>query len=116
MFAHCLDYIHHFTSSNSNFIHHNIKSSSIIVWEPTLKARICHVGTAKLCGEINKEEEGLYRRSDRRVMKFEETRGYKVQEFQVNGVPTKKTDVFALGVVILELLSGKEVLRYEVDE
>lgn len=49
-------------------------------------------------------------------MKFEETRGYKVQEFQVNGVPTKKTDVFALGVVILELLSGKEVLRYEVDE
>lgn len=37
-------------------------------------------------------------------------------EFQANGIPTAKTDVFAFGVVILELLSGKEPLKYEIDE
>lgn len=117
--AHGLDYIHHSTGSNSNFIHNHIKSSSIIVSEPSLNAKICHVGTAELCGGMNREEEpqsGGYRRSDSRVMKFEGTRGYMAPEFQENGVPTKKTDVYALGVVILELLSGKEALRYEVDE
>ncbi|KAG5533189.1 hypothetical protein RHGRI_027413 [Rhododendron griersonianum] len=125
--AHGLDYIHHSTGSNSNFIHNHIKSSSIIVSEPSLNAKICHVGTAELCGEINREEEaqsggeeeaqsGRYRRHDSRVMKFEGTRGYMAPEFQENGVPTEKTDVYALGVVILELLSGKEALKYEVDE
>ncbi|KAI8539783.1 hypothetical protein RHMOL_Rhmol09G0209600 [Rhododendron molle] len=117
--AHGLDYIHHSTGSNSNFIHNHIKSSSIIVSEPSLNAKICHVGTAELCGEINREEEaqsGGYRRSNSRVMKFEGTRGYMAPEFQENGVPTEKTDVYALGVVTLELLSGKEALRYEVDE
>ncbi|XP_058182061.1 lysM domain receptor-like kinase 3 [Rhododendron vialii] len=117
--AHGLDYIHHSTGSNSNFIHNHIKSSSIIVSEPSLNAKICHVGTAELCGEIHREEEeqsGGYRRYDSRVMKFEGTRGYMAPEFQANGVPTQKTDVYALGVVILELLSGKEALKYEVDE
>ncbi|KAF7132471.1 hypothetical protein RHSIM_Rhsim09G0149900 [Rhododendron simsii] len=117
--AHGLDYIHHSTGSNSNCVHNHIKSSSIIVSEPSLNAKICHVGTAELCGEINREEEAQssgYRRYDSRVMKFEGTRGYMAPEFQVNGVPTEKTDVYALGVVILELLSGKEALKYEVDE
>ncbi|KAH7839572.1 hypothetical protein Vadar_005897 [Vaccinium darrowii] len=118
--AHGLDYIHHSTGLNSNFIHNHIKSSSIIVSEPSLNAKICHLGTAELCGEIDREEEGSrspgYRRSHSRLTKFEGTRGYMAPEFQGNGIPTAKTDVFAFGVVILELLSGKEPLKYEIDE
>ncbi|CAI0442711.1 unnamed protein product [Linum tenue] len=37
-------------------------------------------------------------------------------EFQSKGALTQKCDVYAFGVVILELLSGLEALRYEFDE
>lgn len=36
-------------------------------------------------------------------------------EFQVTGVATQKTDVYAFGVVVLELLSGEEAVRFEFE-
>lgn len=36
-------------------------------------------------------------------------------EFQTTGMATQKTDVYAFGVVILELISGDEALKYSVD-
>ncbi|GMP22615.1 hypothetical protein CsSME_00000553 [Camellia sinensis var. sinensis] len=118
--AHGLDYIHHSTglSSSSGFIHNHIKSSSIIVIEPSLNAKLCHFGTADLCGEIANSEEAeesklsRFKKSDSRAMVFEGTRGYMSPEFQSAGVATQKSDVFALGVVILELLSGEEPFRF----
>lgn len=55
------------------------------------------------------------RRSGSRAVRFEGTRGYMAPEFQVTGVATQKTDVYAFGVVILELLSGEETVRFEFD-
>lgn len=37
-------------------------------------------------------------------------------EFQSTGIATRQSDVFAFGVVILELLSGEEPLRYRYDK
>lgn len=37
-------------------------------------------------------------------------------ELQFSGAVTQKCDVYAFGVVVLELLSGMEPLRYIVDE
>ena len=37
-------------------------------------------------------------------------------EFQVSGIVTQKCDVYAFGVVILELLSGEEPLKYKYDK
>lgn len=49
-------------------------------------------------------------------MKVEGTRGYMAPEFQLSGISTQKSDVYAFGVVILELISGKEALKYVVEE
>lgn len=48
--------------------------------------------------------------------KFEGARGYMSPEFQVTGIPTLKSDVFAFGVVVLEVLSGEEPMKVEVDQ
>lgn len=120
--AHGLDYIYHSTGLNLCFVHNHIKSTSIIITEPSLNAKICHFGTAELCGEILEEERvttteiSKFKRSDSRLMKFEGTRGYMAPEFQFTGVATQKTDIFAFGVVILELLSGEEPLKYRFDD
>ncbi|GLT62158.1 hypothetical protein SLA2020_348160 [Shorea laevis] len=37
-------------------------------------------------------------------------------EFQSTGVATQKSDVYAFGVVILELLSGEEPFKYKYDK
>ncbi|KDP44397.1 hypothetical protein JCGZ_20077 [Jatropha curcas] len=118
--AHGLDYIHHCTDSGSGsgFVHNHIKCSSIIITEDPLNAKICHFGTAELCGEIDGSERRSRSldRSDSKGKKIEGTRGYMSPEFQESGVVTQKSDVYAFGVVVLELVSGEEALRYVFDE
>ncbi|KAJ0084312.1 hypothetical protein Patl1_30639 [Pistacia atlantica] len=87
--AHGLDYIHNTTGLNLTLVHNHIKSSSIIVTEPSFNAKICHFGTV---------------------------RGYMSPEFRETGIPTQKSDVYGLGVVILELLSGEEPFKYKFDK
>ncbi|KAK4279656.1 hypothetical protein QN277_011398 [Acacia crassicarpa] len=121
--AHGLDYVHHF--SGLNFVHNHIKSSSIVITEDTLNARICHFGTSELCGEIvaaetssssNSAKMKELKRSGSRTVRLEGTRGYMAPEYQATGVATQKSDVYAFGVVVLELLSGQEALKYEFDD
>ncbi|KAH0865213.1 hypothetical protein HID58_082424 [Brassica napus] len=88
--AHGLDYIHNKTGLKiENLVHNHIKSSAVIVTEPDYNANICHFGTAQ---------------------------GYMSPEFQASGIATRESDVFAFGVVMLELLSGEEPLKYRYDK
>jgi hypothetical protein len=115
-----LEYMHH--DSKLDYIHNYIKSSSILITEPGYKARICHLGACYLAGEYvagevfeqdsNSEIQpaGLHRRS--RSMKITGTHGYMAPEYVAGGGVSHKTDVFAFGVVLLELLSGHEPVRY----
>ncbi|KAF8039923.1 hypothetical protein BT93_B2213 [Corymbia citriodora subsp. variegata] len=131
--AHGLDYIHNKTGLNMILVHNHIKTSSIVVTEPSFRAKICHFGTAQLCGEEDENdggggeitEEGAgegtsggrqMKRSDSRRMQFEGARGYMSPEFRVTGVATQKSDVYSFGVVLLELLSGEEPFKYKYDK
>ncbi|KAL1191555.1 LysM domain receptor-like kinase 3 [Cardamine amara subsp. amara] len=117
--AHGLDYIHNKTGLKiENLVHNHIKSSAVIVTEPDFHAKICHFGTAQLCGETDEmsPERDKSRRSDSRAIRFEGVRGYMSPEFQTSGIATQKSDVYAFGVMMLELLSGEEPLKYRYDK
>ncbi|MCL7044220.1 hypothetical protein MKW94_001876 [Papaver nudicaule] len=51
-----------------------------------------------------------------RSVKFTGTKGYMSPEYQLNGIATQKSDVYAFGVVILELLSGEEPVKFKFDK
>ncbi|GMY09247.1 lysM domain receptor-like kinase 3 [Fagus crenata] len=125
--AHDLDYVHHCTGiRSSGFIHNHIKCSSIIITEETLNAKICHFGTAELCGEIadnNKknsstsaEPSSSSSTAKPKEVKLEGKRGYIASEFQLTGIETHKSDMYAFSVVVLELLSGEEGLKFLFDK
>ncbi|KAK1260956.1 putative receptor protein kinase ZmPK1 [Acorus gramineus] len=130
--AHGLEYIHNHVAVSSSagtprpFVHNRIKSSAVIVTEPSFNAKICHFGTAILSGEVPDEDDDTAaavtdpstskaKRPNNREMKIEGSRGYMAPEVSDSGAISQKSDIFALGVVLLELLSGEEPLKYKVD-
>ncbi|XP_047308634.1 lysM domain receptor-like kinase 3 [Impatiens glandulifera] len=138
--SHGLDYIHNNSGQNVNLVHKFIKSSSVIITEPSFNAKICHFGAEAICNggylissktkefnEIEEEEDAkksqsqtqspqaALRKSGSRTIQFEGVTGYMSPEFRSTGIATQKSDVYSFGVVVLELLTGKEPVKYTFD-
>ncbi|CAJ1906898.1 unnamed protein product [Sphenostylis stenocarpa] len=83
-------------------IHRDIKASNILLTE-AFEPQICDFGLAKWLPE---------NWTHHTVSKTEGTFGYLAPEYLLHGIVDEKTDVFAFGVVLLELVTGRRALDY----
>ncbi|KAF8412800.1 hypothetical protein HHK36_000770 [Tetracentron sinense] len=95
-----LNYLHSHAYTNPPFIHKDLKSSNILL-DGNFRAKIANFGLARTVENL--DEGGL--QMTKHVVG---THGYMAPEYLENGVVTQKLDVFTFGVVMLELLSGRE--------
>ncbi|XP_022951603.1 serine/threonine receptor-like kinase NFP [Cucurbita moschata] len=92
--ANGLLYVHEHT--RPRVVHKDIKSSNILL-DASMRAKIANFGLAKSgCNAI--------------TMHIVGTQGYIAPEYIADGVVSTKMDIFAFGVVLLELVSGKEAI------
>lgn len=103
--ADALNYLHNYT--NPPHVHKNLKTSNILL-DGNLRGKVSNFGLART---LENEDEGGFQLT-RHVVG---THGYMAPEYIENGVITPKLDVFAFGVVMLELLSGKEATAGDRD-
>ncbi|GFP86078.1 protein lyk5 [Phtheirospermum japonicum] len=97
--ANGLQYIHEHT--RPKVVHKDIKSSNILL-DSNMRAKIANFGLAKSgCNAI--------------TMHIVGTQGYIAPEYLSDGVVSTKMDVFAFGVVLLELVSGREAVDGDGD-
>ncbi|KAL3829496.1 hypothetical protein ACJIZ3_018298 [Penstemon smallii] len=89
-----LQYMHHII--NPSYIHRNIKSRNIFLDEE-FNAKIGNFGMAKCV--VNEEEQ--------------RNKGYLAPEYENEGIISPSIDVFAYGVVLLEILSGKPPIKQD---
>lgn len=95
--ANGLQYIHEHT--RPRVVHKDIKSSNILL-DSNMRAKIANFGLAKSgCNAI--------------TMHIVGTQGYIAPEYITDGVVSTKMDVFSFGVVLVELVSGKEAMDEE---
>ncbi|CAH1425087.1 unnamed protein product [Lactuca virosa] len=99
-----LQYLHNF--ANPTYVHKDINTSNILLTKD-LRAKISKFGLAKSTEKGENVNSSIKCRF--------ESKGYLAPEYLEAGFVTTKTDVYAFGVVLLELITGKKVV-YENDD
>ncbi|MED6143571.1 hypothetical protein PIB30_007517 [Stylosanthes scabra] len=94
--ARALEYLHE--HSNPPVVHRDIKSSNVLL-DSNFNAKLSDFGLAISSGMQHKN------------MKMSGTLGYVAPEYISHGKLTDKSDVYAFGVVLLELVTGKKPME-----
>ncbi|KAI8542336.1 hypothetical protein RHMOL_Rhmol08G0130700 [Rhododendron molle] len=93
-----LNYIHNYTSPP--YVHKNLTSTSVLL-DSDCRAKIANFRLAR-SAEMQDDQFSS-------TSHIVGTRGYMAPEYLENGFVSMKLDVYAFGVLLLEILSGKEV-------
>ncbi|CAL1381980.1 unnamed protein product [Linum trigynum] len=91
-------YLHE--TCRKRIIHRDIKVDNILLTED-FEPQICDFGLAKWLPK---------QLSHHNVSKFEGTFGYFAPEYFMHGIVDEKTDVYAFGVILLELITGRRAV------
>ncbi|KAI5072780.1 hypothetical protein GOP47_0012886 [Adiantum capillus-veneris] len=94
-----LEYIHEHTKEH--YVHRDVKTSNILL-DGDFRAKIADFGLAKLVEKTCVGEAS--------VTRIVGTFGYLAPEYSRDGIATSKSDVYAFGVVLFELITGKEAI------
>ncbi|GJT84892.1 LysM domain receptor-like kinase 4 [Tanacetum coccineum] len=100
-----LQYLHNFASPA--YVHKDINSSNILL-SKALRAKISKFGLARLS---DKDQNG-----NSSIKCPSESKGYLAPEYLETGFVTTKTDVYAFGVVLLELITGRKAVYVNDDD
>ncbi|XP_074276323.1 putative receptor-like serine/threonine-protein kinase At5g57670 isoform X2 [Silene latifolia] len=95
-----LDYLH--KSCKHRIIHRDIKASNVLLG-PNYEPQITDFGLAKWLPASKSNQHA--------VLPIEGTFGYLAPEYFMHGIVDEKTDVFAFGILLLEIVTGQRPIN-----
>ncbi|KAG6520027.1 hypothetical protein ZIOFF_017056 [Zingiber officinale] len=95
--ARAIEYLH--SLAQESYIHRDLKPSNILL-DKDLRAKVSDFGLAKLAADDQKSMQ----------TRLAGTFGYLAPEYATTGRVSTKVDVYAFGVILMELITGRKVL------